>query len=336
MDGFVRKLGRMLGVAAAVLGLAGCAGYRTLEVSVLEPGRLELEKTNLRVMFLDRKLVHESDERTAADLYRAVNLRRDDVVDLYRAVNLRRDDVVDCLFDGLRDGLRNGARPVSLTKGLGLSPRYIPDDTTPAPLTAEEIRRGRGAGAFDYVLGVEYCDFRLDGWDRIYLDDNVLLRLYRVADGKVVDEVLSDTLGGDDWASGGDDYAKICNFFYGKGWAYAERMVPTWRPAWRRVYLGNRVLSLGNYYFEREQYADARTVWTAALEGRPLVAVKAAVNLAWLYEREENYAAGAALLEAALRSWPGRRSPALRSYVEDYLDELRRRVETEDEITNQL
>ena len=115
MSVFTRRIGRLARQAGvglvAVLCFSACAGFRTLEVSVLQPGKLNLEKSNLRVMFLDRKLIHETDRFTAAALY--------------QAVGLRRADVVDCFYDGLRDGLRNGVRSVSLTKGLGLSPRYI-------------------------------------------------------------------------------------------------------------------------------------------------------------------------------------------------------------------
>ena len=64
--------------------------------------------------------------------------------------------------------------------------------------------------------------------------------------------------------------------------------------------------------------------------------MKAAVNLAWLYERQENYEAAKALLEAALKSYPGRKDPALQNYVEDYLRDIQERIDTEDEITNQL
>ena len=288
----------------------------------MQPGKLDLGSEDLRVMFLDRKLINDLDRHTAAALY--------------EAVGLRRSDVVECLYDGLRDGLRNGVRPVWLTRGLGLTPHYIADGTTPAPMTLEEIQRGHEVGKFDYLLGVELCEFKLVGGREIRLDDNVLLRLYRVSDGKVVDEVRSDTLGEAARNVPGDDYATICNFFYGKGWAYAERLLPTWQPAERRIYGGNRVLDLGAYYFDEEKYDDARTVWTAALNGKPLAAVKAAVNLAWLYEREEDYEAARALLESALRSYPGGKDPALQNYVEDYLRDIRERIDTEDELTNQL
>lgn len=326
MSVFTRRIGRLARQAGvglvAVLCFSACAGFRTLEVSVLQPGKLNLEKSNLRVMFLDRKLIHETDRFTAAALY--------------QAVGLRRADVVDCFYDGLRDGLRNGVRPVSLTKGLGLSPRYIPDGMVPTPMTLMEIRRGNRVGNNQYILGMEYCDFGLVGGREVHLDDNILLRLYRVADGSVVDEVRSDTLGLRAETVPGDDFATICNFFYNKGWAYAERMLPTWKPTLRRIYGGNRVLELGDYYFEQEKYDDAQTVWTRALSMKPIVAVKAAVNLAWLYERQENYEAAKALLEAALKSYPGRKDPALQNYVEDYLRDIQERIDTEDEITNQL
>ncbi len=313
---------RMLGGAFLVISLSACASYRTLDVSVLKPGELKLESSNVRVMFLDRKLIHRSDSFTERTLY--------------EVLGLRRADVVECFYDGLKDGLQNSVKPMALTKALGISSRYMADSMVPAPMTKKEIAEVNKLGNCNYLLAIEYCDFGLDSRGQIFLDDNILLRLYRVSDGQVVDVVSSDTLGPETRVYGDDDVATVCNFFYNKGWSYAERMVPSWVPVERRIYLGNRMLKIGDYYFSAGNVDDARKIWTSSLNMKPRVAVKAAVNLAWLHEQQENYEAAKQLLEAALKTLPEGKDQHLRAYVKDYIQALEQRIKDNDKITEQL
>lgn len=313
---------RIIGGAFLVISLSSCASYRTLDVSVLKPGKLELESSNVHLMFVDRKLIHRSDSFTERNLY--------------EALGLRRTDVVECFYDGLKDGLQNTVKPIALTKALGISSRYIADSIVPAPMTRKEIAEVNKSANCNYLLAIEYCDFGLDSRGQIFLDDNMLLRLYRVADGQVMDIVRSDTLGPETRVYGDDDVATVCNFFYNKGWSYAERLAPSWVPVERRIYMGNRMLRIGDYYFSAGNVDDARKIWTSSLNMKPRVAVEAAVNLAWLHEQQENYGAAKQLLEAALKTLPEGRNQKLRAYVKDYIQALEQRINDSDKITEQL
>ena len=62
---------------------------------------------NAQILFIDRKLVHESDSLSAYQLF--------------ASLRLRRDEVVNHFYNGVRDGLRNGVQPILLVKGLGLN-----------------------------------------------------------------------------------------------------------------------------------------------------------------------------------------------------------------------
>ncbi len=59
---------------------------------------------------------------------------------------------------------------------------------------------------------------------------------------------------------------------------YAERLTPTWKPEQRRIYTNNRLLNLGYYHFENENDEEAQRIWNAALNLKPRVAARAAVN----------------------------------------------------------
>lgn len=252
-------------------------------------------------------------------------------------LRLRRDDLVNCFYDGLRDGLRNGVRPVLLIKGLGLNPKYVPDGYEPEPITPEGINALKKNARMTHVLAVEYCKFNLDQGTRILLDNNILVRLYD-ANGQVIDSMNSQKMGlYRESVEGEDDYTIICNFFYDKGWKYAERLTPTWTPQERRVYTGNRILDVGYHFFVNENPVEARRVWEAALELKPTVAAKAAVNLAWLYEQESNFTAAKNLLEAALLTLQKADiNNHLSEYIKEYITTLDKRIQDETTIMEQL
>lgn len=300
---------------------AGCGSYRQLDVSVLRPGALELGPGSVRVLFVDRKVVRETDWLSAMTLEEVLGMDRMDAVSFFR--------------DGVEDGLRNGAREITMTTGVGGAVHRVKDRELVPPLTADEVRVLGKGDVYTHVLSVEDCRFGLDFGGRLNLSDNLLLRLYRVSDGKVVDEVRSDTLGPDD-ARGADDWERIYNFFYEKGWAYAGRMTPWWQPTTRRLYVNNRMLRLGAYYYDEGKEGDARQVWTTLLEGRPGLAARAAINLAWMEEARENYDGALALVRATLATLPEGKRQALRTYLEDLERELERRLEENDEISEQL
>ena len=317
----MKSIGHWIGGCLLVAMCAGCGSYRQLDVSVLRPGTLELGPGPVRVLFVDRKVVRETDLLSAMTLEEVLGMDRMDAVSFFR--------------DGVEDGLKNGAREITMTTGVGGAVHRVKDRELVPPLTADEVRVLGKGGVYTHVLSVEDCRFGLDLGGRLNLSDNLLLRLYRVSDGKVMDEVRSDTLGPDD-VQGADDWERIYNFFYEKGWAYAGRMTPWWQPTTRRLYVNNRMLRLGAYYYDEGKEGDARQVWTTLLEGRSGLAARAAINLAWMEEARENYDGALALVRATLATLPEGKQQALRAYLKDLEWELERRLEENDEISEQL
>ncbi len=301
--------------------MLSCSSYKVLDIDVLHAGERNVIDKNARILFVDRKLVHKSDSLSAIPLYSSLQLRRDDVVNLF--------------YSGVRDGLRNGLQPVLLIKGLGLKTSYIPDGETPAPITPRELNTLEKLSGQTYILSVEYCKFGLDEESRLMLDSNLFVRLYN-PEGVVID---SATTRNDETENRFEqsDYDVICNFFYNNGVRYAERLIPIWKSESRRIYINNRILSLGYYYFENENDEEARRIWNAALNLKPRVAAQAAVNLAWLYEKEGNFSSAKALLEAALKTLQTNHvNNSLSVCIADYIKRLEERVENETKIMEQL
>ena len=318
------KVGLKIVGAFLLMGcFASCSSYKVLNIDVLHPSELNIGNKNAQILFIDRKLVHESDSLSAFQLY--------------ASLRLRRDDVVNHFYNGVRDGLRNGVQPLLLVKGLGLNTSYIPDDYTPAPISPEGIAALEKISGQAYVISVEYCKFGIDYEGRLLLDSNLLVRLYD-PEGVVIDSATTHKL--DVWdvpEYEENDYDLICNFFYYNGVKYAERLTPTWKPEERRIYTNNRILNLGYYYFENEKDEEAKRIWNAALNMKPKVAARAAVNLAWFYEKDGNFSSAKALLEAALKTLQSNNvNDNLSVYIADYIERLEERIKGETKIMEQL
>jgi len=302
--------------------LCSCGGYREIQVDVLRPAGLEMGEKPSYLVFLDRKFVHHAD---VADAHV-----------LERALGLSREKVVRCFYDGLRDGFREGVRKVTLEQAIGLRNTVVEDTMIPPLLSPMEVQTTGKYGVASHVLTLDYCRFRLDD-GRIVLDDNLLLHLYRVTDGQVVDTLHSTWTEEDESYFGQDDATAICNFFYRKGRDCAAEITPSWMKTKRRIYTGNRWLKMGYYYLKEERFKDAYRLWSALLDERSSRAARAAVNMAWLYEQQGNFRGALNLLEAAtkqLRSESKRGE--LLEYIESAIEVLRQREQDDKKILNQL
>jgi tetratricopeptide (TPR) repeat protein len=165
----------------------------------------------------------------------------------------------------------------------------------------------------------------------------MLLRVYDVATGALVDTLASGRLAAETELTGEDYAGSISEFFYRKGWSYAEYLAPAWMPAERRIYLGDKLLDSGYYFFEQEQFERAGEIWERALERKPSVATRAAVNIAWLLERNGEFEAAARLLKETLERVEGTRVAApLRRYARQQVSVLEQRVEDDRKLKEQL
>ena len=302
---------KSIAIAAIGLMLAACGHYRVLRVEVLQPAALE--PVGESFLFVDRGVVHEGDTLQAAEL-RA-------------ALGVDRAELLDCLYDGLRGGLSWGGKEVE----RATMPRAIvADSCLPPPMTPAEVDSAAGEKSAARLVTADYCRFRRVGRE-VDLEGNVLLRVYDLSTGALLDSLLSDRLQADVEIAGEDYRGTIREFFYQKGWSLAEYLCPTWVPTERRIYLGRPLLDVGNYFLERGDDARAAEIWTAALKRGRGVATRAAVNMAWLLERDGDFEEAIALLEQALE-----RNAGPRAYIRERLQSLRQRLEDSDKLMNQL
>lgn len=314
---------RFLGIPLLFGMVTACSGYRLVQIDVLKPASSNAIKGDLNIVFLDRKYVHQSDAGSVSDLK--------------KSLNLTREDLVNCFYDGLRDGFRNGGKPVTLEKAIGLTTTVVEDSVVPSPLSPMEVKAIGRQGSATHVLALDYCIFRLDPGSRVFLNNNLLLHLYRVSDGQIVDTIHSEFLQNANGFEEDDEVATICEFFYQKGRACAAEIVPTWIPTERRIYTGDNLLKLGYYYMKDENFEEAYRLWSVLLNMKPVKAAKAANNIAWLYEQNGNFKGAIVLLETALQQLKGQhKENGISEYLETYIQVLKQRETDDAKILNQL
>jgi tetratricopeptide (TPR) repeat protein len=101
--------------------------------------------------------------------------------------------------------------------------------------------------------------------------------------------------------------------------------------------LGHKLLNFGYYFFEREQFERAAEIWEIALERKPSVAARAAMNLAWLLERNGEFEAAARLLEETLgRVGKKHVAASVCRHVHQQISALKQRVEDDRKLKEQL
>ncbi|MDR2130216.1 MAG: hypothetical protein LBP56_03460 [Odoribacteraceae bacterium] len=304
------------------MALAGCGGYRVLRVEVLKPAALALPVEGV-ILFADRGIVHEGDTLHAGELE--------------EILGVTRDDLVEHLFLGLQEGLQRGEGERTVERTGERERSLVADSVVPPPLAPDEARAIAGEGKAAYLLTVDYCKFRRDRGNRVELDDNTLVRVYDAASGALLDTLTSGRLAATERLTAEDYSGSIRAFFYQKGWSLAGYLAPAWVPEERRIYTGRGLLDLGAYLLDNGHEARAMETWRAALRRGTSRAARAAVNVAWLLEREGEFEEAARLLDATLERAEGARVRAsLLAYIRSRAAALKQRHEDSEQLTNQL
>ena len=306
----------------ACLIVAACGGYQVLRVDVLKPATLALPGHRHALLFLDRGVVHEGDTLFAAELE--------------TILGVTRDDLVNHFYLGLRDGLQWSATTVNIERAT--SARVLVADTClPPPMTREEIETVTRGREETLLLTVDHCKLRRFGRDSVDLGGNMLLRLHDVSTGAVLDSLSSDRLEATTELTADDYSGSIREFFYQKGWSHAGQLFPAWVPEERRIYMGHKLLKFGYYFLERDDVERAAGAWEVALwRGNGALAMRAAVNLAWLLERNGEFEAAEHLLEETLERAGRRSPPALAAYVRVRVEALEQRQADDEKLIKQL
>jgi tetratricopeptide (TPR) repeat protein len=292
-------------------------------VDVLRPAALTPRGDENKFIFVDRGIVHAGDTLFAKDLK--------------ETLRVTRGDLVEHFYRGLQDGLQWGIKKTRIERLVVARVTHVADSLVPPALTREEVAAFAGDREASLLLTVDYCTFRLVNRNQVNLEDNMLLRVYDVATGTLIDTLVSDRLAAEMSFTEENYSGSIGEFFYQKGWSYAEYLTPAWIPVERRIYAGHKLLNLGCYFLETNRPEQAGEVWATALRRKPSIAARAAVNVAWLLERDGEFEEAARLLEDTLDRVGSRHlRDSLRQYIRQQIEALKQRGEDDKKLKEQL
>lgn len=247
-----------------------CAGYRVLQVEVLEPAGLTLEKGRT-IGFWDRNI------RPAGDSSFVLN----------RQPGLSADELSHRFYSVLQSVLCENETD-SLLHLAGRDKRYVSDGEIPAPAGAGKLTEFSRRFGMDYVVSLEKIGYAVDVREK-RVSCNLFLRLYDCNRGRVSDSVLYE-----------NDLTEVLAYEEGlaeningimemRGVEYARLLKPYWVCVERRIYNGGRVLGMGDIFFLRNDREQARKLWEAATSLNTRQAIRGYLNLAWMYENEGDF-----------------------------------------------
>lgn len=238
--------------------VSGCVSYRKVKIEMLEPSEIAL-KENSVLAFLDRNIIYKPDT-------------------LPLLLNIRKQ-VPEIFAEGLNGGLFY-AEPTDTAVVMKERKSSYYRGEYPPPVNPDALVKMNQKLGLDYVISLE-CH---------YLDRQVhpkhykwFVRLYDVQTGQSVDSLVmsAKVTNSKDIYTLQDDVLKKT---WSKGMEYAERITPHWKESDRRIYRSGKVVRMGYVYYKAEKMDEAIGIWSVAGQASPSQAVKAGLNLAWVYE----------------------------------------------------
>lgn len=306
---------RVITVIICLMTAASCRTYRTLSIDVLEPAQVLL-KNKGKIAYYDRNIRYKSDN--------AYFLRTYDIP--------MRTQASGSFFEGLAAGLKANDRQDTV---LLMEERKItfPEIFPPAEASQAELRRLFQTLNLQYIITLEYqhitkqetgSGFQTEWLLRLYSKDNIT-----AIDTFIHKEPVKYTVPSD------NEYLEEDS--WNIGYHYAERLVPHWKNSVRRVYNKGKVLRLGDSFLKGNNTDQAFNVWEAALGKSPQLTIKAAINIAWLYENAGDFELAWQILSNALQQ--AKEQNIVNEdvdYLNKYLKIIEERIKAKEQLDMQL
>lgn len=311
---FTQVFCRLIAISAGLVMGASCSTYRILPIEIFEPGQVFVD-SGKRIAYFDRNICYRSDK----DFF----LRAYDIP--------MRMDASENFFDGLKAGLSDNGHKDTLLYMQATSHTY-PNEQTPEPIEPLQLREFFGQFKMDYIIVLEYHRFRRDTNSTKYKSE-WFLRLYSEQDSVAIDSFtfkqdLREVLDADHNSAESD---------WNNGYRYAERIIPHWTRTVRRVYNKEKVLRVGDLFLRNGNIDQAFELWKAALSQPPKVALRASVNIAWLYENSGDFEMARQVLTEALQKAKEKNivnEDAI--YLNEYLKMIEKRILSEKKLNQQF
>lgn len=258
--------------------VSGCITYRTLRIETLEPAQVVLEKEG-RLAVLNRNLLYRADSMANAAVRKAYSY----------------PDVPTAFCDGLNGGLAF-AEPVDTVIVIESMEKMYCKDSLPQPLNPGTVAKICSKFGIAYLISLESHFYQPHNKQAYY---EWFVRLYD-SQGIIVDSVqmrkktkykkntfaLKDEILMNSWDNGKE---------------YVGRITPHWVETERRLYRTGEILRLGYLYYQLGQMDEAIKTWSMAQQFSTGESIRAAINMACLYENTEDMESAVWVLREALQ-----------------------------------
>lgn len=297
--------------------MISCSTYRTFEVEVLQPA----EKTL-------------TEGKNIGFWYRNVRFASDTTFFLYYQDGLAPEELAAIFYYGLNDMVnQEGERDTVAVVPPG---HVVYQDSLPQPLTPGEIKSLCDRMNVDFIVALEMYVYGVNIPKHI-VNSNYFIRLYSRNSVFPVDTILyKDNLA--DILSDEYDYVSLMrDNAYQKGGECAKNLVPYWRTEMRRVYNGEKILRMGDLFLQNNDPGQAKELWEAATRLSPKIALRAYINLAWIYENEGDFSMAQRLLENAVKlAKDNKLDNQVAEYGKQYLKVIEKRIAYSRQLEQQL
>lgn len=291
-----------------------CAPYRILPIEILQPAKIQLDYSK-RIALLDRNIHRENSPVVFTEPDTAVSVAKEFVKGInYVFTNMNLDTVFH---------LKAGD---SVAVAEGVFPFAFPADTIQLLCQKYQI---------DYIISTEIQYYE---YQKNTITSKWLIRLYENGQESPLDSVtISKHITEIEYINEKDLHSFLKAIFWDGGMEYAQRIVPSWLQTERRVYRQGKVLGMGDLFLQEDKTEEAIGIWESALQLSPRTAIKARINLAWIYENAGDFEQALAFLQEAEKLANEKRfKNTVTVYLKEYIRLIKQRIDYRDQLDKQM
>lgn len=305
---------RGLIIGLVVAAFTSCTSYRLMEVEVLQPSQLQIEKGK-KIALLDRNVRRKVSPVVFTDGVTEVSLIRDFANGLNYVMTDIGYDTVVCLTEQTRT--------------------EVDSRTVPPALPKDSVESWCKKFHVDYIISLEMIQYDIWAGD---INCKWTVRMYQCGIEKPIDGfILQNRLPGivySDWEK--NLLPEMRAAFWDEGSAYAHRIIPSWVPTERRLYNLGKVLRMGDVLWQSGKQDEAIKIWKVLLKQSNKRGLKAGINLAWAYESNGDFDRALECLNRSEAIAKEKKITNLSShYLKWYLQVIKERIKQRD-ILNQM
>lgn len=309
---FTQILCKLTLVALCCSFFSGCITYRKVKIEMLEPAEIVLKENSL-LAYYNRNVIYKPDT-------------------LFTPWKISRKQVSKIFGEGFNGGLFY-AEPADTAVVMEEKGSNYYRGELPPPLYSDIVVKLHKKLSIDYIISLE-CHYLDHKDNKNYY--NWFVRLYDARVGKPIDSLLMTskiTNSKNIYALQDDVMQKT----WDKGSEYAGRITPHWKESERKVYRTGKVVRTGYIYYKAGKTDEAIDIWSVAGQTSPLQAIKAGLNLAWLFEDAGDMEQALQILQETkqLAEKENIQSKTT-AYLDEYLKIIRKRVEQVNQLEKQI